>query len=148
MALIRMKLLSVSSAIRMVLKGGVGSAPTSSFFGESPGAAFLPLCSVECVSAVVSWLSSSFFSASVLLVDSSGRTKVNVVPLPTSEVTDMLPPRRSMMVLQIESPNPVPWAKLFTLTKRSNTRSTLSGAMPIPVSVTWNATYLPSRRYP
>lgn len=24
-----------------------------------------------------------------------------------------------MMVLQIESPNPVPWAKLFTLTKRS-----------------------------
>ena len=137
-----MKLLSVSSAIRMVLEGGVGSAPTSSFFGESPGAAFLPLCSVECVSAVVSWLSS------VLLVDSSGRTKVNVVPLPTSEVTDMLPPRRSMMVLQIESPNPVPWAKLFTLTKRSNTRSTLSGAMPIPVSVTWNATYLPSRRYP
>ena len=43
-----MKLLSVSSAIRMVLEGGVGSAPTSSFFGESPGAAFLAplLCGV------------------------------------------------------------------------------------------------------
>ena len=41
MALIRMKLLSVSSAIRMVLEGGVGSVPASSFFGEVPGAVFL-----------------------------------------------------------------------------------------------------------
>ncbi len=43
-----MKLLSVSSALKMVLEGGVGSAPTSSFFGESPGAIFSPLLCGVC----------------------------------------------------------------------------------------------------
>ena len=142
-----MKLLSVSSAIRMVLEGGVGSAPTLHSSGNLRGLHFCPsaLWSVSLLSFPGCPLLS--FPPLFCWWIPAGGTKVNVVPLPTSEVTDMLPPRRSMMVLQIEVQSGA-WAKLFTLTKRSNTRSTLSGAMPIPVSVTWNATYLPSRRYP
>ena len=111
-----MKLLSASSAIRMVLEGRVGVLRPLHSSGNLRGCIFCPLCSVECVSAVVSWLS-SFFSASVLLVDSSGRTKVNVVPLPTSEVTDMFATQTFDDGFADESPNPVPWAKLFTLTE-------------------------------
>ena len=65
-----------------------------------------------------------------------------------SELTDMVPPNRSIMVLQIDNPSPVPCAKLFTFTKRSKTFDSLSASMPIPVSLTWNSIPSPLRRYP
>ena len=39
-----------------------------------------------------------------------GKVNVNVVPLPNSELTEILPPRRSTIDLQIDNPNPVPCA--------------------------------------
>ena len=39
-----------------------------------------------------------------------GKVNVNVVPLPNSELTEILPPRRATIDLQIDNPNPVPCA--------------------------------------
>ena len=47
-----------------------------------------------------------------------------------------------MILLQIDNSKPVPFEKVFSFTKRSNTWLTLSGAMPIPVSVTENSILL------
>ena len=85
---------------------------------------------------------------SVSTLNFAGSQKVNVVPFPISEVTEISPPSRSMIVLQIERPSPVPCAVLFSFIKRSNTLFTLSAAMPVPVSVTWKITFSPSCRYP
>ncbi len=41
--------------------------------------------------------------------------------------------------LQMDKPKPVPFAKVLSFTKRSNTGPTASGAIPIPVSVTENS---------
>ena len=50
--------------------------------------------------------------------------------------TPILQPIRSISVLQIESPSPVPWAKEFSLTKRPKMFCCLSLGIPHPVSVT------------
>ena len=63
-------------------------------------------------------------------------------PFPYSDSTPIVPPRCSMILLQIDSFKPVPFEKVFSFTNRSNTWLTLSGAMPIPVSVTENSILL------
>ena len=60
----------------------------------------------------------------------------NVDPFPSSDSTPIFPPMWLMSVRQIESPNPVPCAKEFSLTKRPKMLSSLSWGIPQPVSVT------------
>ena len=57
-------------------------------------------------------------------------------PSPATESTPTEPPSCSAIDLQIDSPSPVPWVKVSSLTKRSKMRSRSSGAMPMPVSRT------------
>ena len=64
------------------------------------------------------------------------------LPTPISDSAPIVPPRCSMILLQIDNSKPVPFEKVFSFTKRSNTWLTLSGAMPIPVSVTENSILL------
>ena len=49
-----------------------------------------------------------------------GIVNQNVEPFPSSDSTPILPFNFSIIVLQIESPNPVPCLKLFNFTKRLN----------------------------
>ena len=49
----------------------------------------------------------------------------NREPLPSSDSTPMLPPNFSAIMAQIGSPKPVPWANVFSLTKRSKILSFL-----------------------
>ena len=60
----------------------------------------------------------------------------NSEPFPGIELTPTFPFIFSAIMVQMESPRPVPCLKLFSLTKRSNTSFCFSGGMPQPVSRT------------
>ena len=120
----RSKLLSVSSAISMVafsVSTAVVRRSSSFSVVSSLGRGVSSLAgstSDGCVPTASpgKWL---FVPVSVsCMTFSRGSQKVNVVPVPTSEETAISPPSRSMIVLQIDNPRPVPWAKLFSLANR------------------------------
>src|SRR5512136_2772988 len=70
--------------------------------------------------------------------------KVNLLPIPVSGQglsAQILPPCASIILFDIDNPNPVP--ALFTLLPRKKSvksRGSSSGSMPIPVSSTSTAT--------
>ena len=65
-----------------------------------------------------------------------GSSTVNVLPTPIVESTVITPFIFSTMDLQMESPNPAPWAKESTFSNRSNIIPSFSGGIPHPVSET------------
>src|SRR5215470_6973018 len=67
-----------------------------------------------------------------------GSSKKNVVPLPGSDSTQIRPPCRSMIFLQIARPTPVPGyvRRLCNRWKMTKMRSAYSGSMPMPLSRT------------
>ena len=67
----------------------------------------------------------------------------NREPFPGSDSTPIRPPNCSTILLHIDKPNPVPWAKLFNFTNRSKIVFCFSGSIPIPVSVTETSTSFP-----
>ena len=68
----------------------------------------------------------------------TGRVKRKVVPLPSRETNEMLPPERSITCLTMARPRPVPCsvkALAFWARKNSSKRcSCASAGMPMPVS--------------
>ena len=74
--------------------------------------------------------------AAAVTILSAGSKNQKVEPSPSAEKTPISPPSRSMMLLLIASPNPVPCAFLLSLTNRSNTLFVLLAGMPHPVSST------------
>src|SRR5271170_6829743 len=74
-----------------------------------------------------------------------GRAKRNVEPFPGCDSTEMLPPCRSTIFLQMAKPMPVP-ANSSRLCSRWNTPKILSkycGSIPSPLSFTENVHLLP-----
>ena len=67
---------------------------------------------------------------------SMGRVNQKVEPSPGVLSTPISPPNWWMMLLQMGRPSPVPYTKVFTLTKRSKMRLQFSRLMPMPVSLT------------
>ena len=61
-----------------------------------------------------------------MILQALGNVNLKVVPTPNVELTLILPFIFSTSILQMDSPNPVPWIFSLALTKRSNTESILS----------------------
>ena len=71
----------------------------------------------------------------------TGKRIVNVVPLPTSLVTAIVPPSCSTMRLLMANPRPRP--RFFVVTKSSKIALSRSAGMPEPVSVMLTSTCVP-----
>ena len=67
-----------------------------------------------------------------LISECSGNVNQKVLPLPTSDSAPISPPSLFTIVLQIESPSPLPFLSLCKRTKRSKTPSNLSAEIPEP----------------
>ena len=75
-----------------------------------------------------------------------GKKTVNTEPLPTSELTSITPSWDTMMPCSTANPMPVPSPTSRVVKKGSKMRSSISGGMPLPVSLTVSTTYFPGIR--
>ena len=66
----------------------------------------------------------------------AGSQTWKVVPLPGWVFTWMKPPWLLTMPWTVERPRPVPWPMILVVKNGSKIRSTISGGMPLPVSLT------------
>ena len=104
---------SIPSCARIIRCSLPKIASNKSKLQSVSSATKIQACRVFTALLIPPLVSSPFFFSESTLTDSTtvyGRVNVNVVPLPNSELTEILPPSRSTIDLQIDNPNPVPCA--------------------------------------